>query len=252
MAILKPASGTGTKPDTGRRSFIWKTGAAMSAVIASAATGISKQKVDPDAGLRDQLDHLSDRIGSLEDANAIRRLHQAYEFRLDRGMYEEVAGMFADDAEVVYNGGLFTGKEGIRRLYCDHFASGRTGKKIEPAPGFETNPAQQLDIVEVAADRKTATGQFPYSIQVGAPMTEESSLVEMARLHGEGIVNWWESGIHEVSYVKKDNTWKIRKLEYRVTLKADYKPGRSYAKPIDLPAFSSIFPKNPTGPDRLV
>jgi hypothetical protein len=254
MAILKPTSVTGDspKPDTGRRSFIWKTGAAMSAVVASTVMGISKQKVDPDAGLKDQLDHLSNRIGSLEDANAIRRLHQEYESRLDRGMYEEVAGMFADDAEVVYNGGLFTGKEGIRRLYCDHFASGRTGRKIEPAPGFETDPAQQLDIVEVAGDRKTATGQFPYSIQIGAPMTGESSLVEMARLQGEGIVNWWESGIREVSYVKKDNTWKIRKLEYRVTLKADYKPGRSYAKPIDVPAFSSIFPKNPTGPDRLV
>ena len=123
---------------------------------------------------------------------------------------------------------------------------------METAPGFETNPAQQPDIVEVAADRKTATGQFTYSIQVGAPMTGDSSLVEMARLQGEGTVNWWERGIHQVSYVKKDNTWKIRKLEYRVISKADYKPGRSYAKPIDVPAFSSIFPENPTGPDRLV
>ena len=254
MDILKPASVTDNspKPDTGRRSFIWKTGAAMSAVIASAVTGISKQKVDADAGLRDQLDHLSSRIGSLEDANAIRRLHQAYESRLDRGLYEEVAGMFADDAEVVYNGGLYAGKEGIRRLYCDHFASGRTGRKIEPAAGFEPDPEQQMDIVEVAGDRKTATGQFPYSIQVGAPMTGDSSLVEMARLQGEGIVHWWESGIHEVSYVKSDNTWKIRKLEYRVTSKADYKPSQSYARPINVPAFSTIFPKNPTGPDRLV
>jgi hypothetical protein len=254
MAILKPTSATGDspKPDMGRRSFIWKTGAAMSAVVASAAAGTSKQKVDPEAGLKDQLDHLSNRIGSLEDANAIRKLHQAYESRLDRGMYEEVAGMFADDAEVIYNGGLFTRKDGIRRLYCGHFGSGRTGRKIEPAPGFETDPPQQLDTVEVAGDRKTATGQFPYSMQVGAPMTGDSSLVEMARLQGEGIVSWWESGIHEVSYVKKNNTWKIRKLEYRVTSKADYKPGRSYAKPIDVPAFSSVFPKNPTGPDRLV
>jgi len=254
MAILKPTSVTGDspKPDTGRRSFIWKTGAAMSAVVASAAAGISKQTVDSDAGLKDQLNQLSNRIGSLEDADVVRRLHQEYESRLDRGMYEEVAGMFADDAEVVYNGGLFTGKDGIRRLYCDHFASGGTGRKIVPAPGFETDPAQPLDIVEVAGDRKTATGQFPYSMQVGAPMTGDSSLVEMARLQGEGIVKWWESGIQEVFYVKKGNTWTIKKLEYRIVSKADYKPGRAYAKPIDVPAFSSVFPKNPTGPDRLV
>jgi hypothetical protein len=254
MAISKPtsASGESPKPDTGRRSFIWKTGAAMSAVVASAVAGIPKQTDGADAGLKDQLNHLSNRIGSLEEAHTIRRLHQEYESLLDRGMYEEVTGMFAEDAEVAYNGGLFTGKAGIQRLYCSHFASGRTGRKIEPAPGFEPEPAQQLDIVEVAADRKTATGEFPYSMQVGAPMTGESSLVEMARLQGEGIVQWWESGTHAVSYVKKGNTWKIRKLEYRVTSKADYKPGRAYAKPIEIPSFSTMFPRNPTGPDRLV
>jgi len=244
--------GGGSKPDSGRRSFIWKTGAAMSAVVASAVAGIPNRNLDPDSNLKGQLDHLSRRIGSLEDANAIRRLHQAYESRLDQGMYEEVAGMFSDDAQVVFNGGLFEGRDGIHRLYCDHFASGRTGRKIEAAPGFEVDPEQQLEIVEVAGDRKTAIGKFPYSIQVGTPLIGDSSLVEMARLQGEGIMHWWESGIHEVSYVKKENEWKIARLEYRVASKADYKPGRLYAKPIEIPVFSSVFPKNPTGPNRLV
>ena len=254
MAILKPKAATGDdpKPDTGRRSFIWKTGAAMSAVVASGVAGISKQKVDPDAGLRDQLNRLSSRIGSLEDANTIRRLHQAYESRLDKGAYEEVAGMFSDNAEVVYNGGLFTGKDGIRRLYCGHFGSGRTGSKIEPAPGFEVDPSQQLDIVEVAGDRKTATGQFPYSMQVGAPMTGDSSLVEMARLQGQGIVKWWEGGVYDASYVKEADTWKIARLDFRTTSRADYAPGRAYAKPISVPLFSQVYPANPAGPDKLV
>jgi hypothetical protein len=159
--------------------------------------------------------------------------------------------MFTDDAEVVYNGGLFAGKEGIRRLFCDHFASGRTGKRIEPAPGFEMDPAQQLDIVDVAGDRRTATGRFPYSIQVGSPMAGDSSLVEMARLQGEGIVLWWESGIHEVSYVKHGSTWKIRKLEYLVNSAADYRPGRSSSRPISVPQFSKTFPESPSGPDKL-
>jgi len=217
----------------------------MSAVVASAVAGVAGAKQSTDTTLQD-------RIGSLEDAEAIRRLHQAYESRLDRGMYEDVVGMFADDAEVVFNGGLFAGKKGIRRLYCDHFNSGLTGKKIEPAPGFQLEPEQQQDIVEVALDRKAATGQFPYSMQVGTPMTGDSSLVQMARLQGEGIVKWWEGGIYEASYVKVGDGWKIRRLEYRAASKADYKPGWTYAKPIDVPAFRSVFPKNPTGPDRLV
>ncbi len=252
MAGIKSKSVDCPKPNQGRRSFIWKTGAALSAVVASSAAGFSSPAADPSAGLRDQINRLSNRVGSMEDAEAVRRLHKAYESLLDRGMYEDVLAMFADEAEVVYNGGLFHGKEGIRRLYCHHFASGLTGKKIEPAPGFAPDPAQQLDIVEVAADRKTASGQFPYSIQVGTPMTGDSSLVEMARLQGQGVLHWWEGGIHEVSYVKEDNAWKIKRLEYRVMSRADYKPGRSHAKPISIPNFSITYPKNPDGPDKLI
>jgi hypothetical protein len=254
MATSKPTSETSKSPKrhTGRRTFIWKTGAVMSAVVASAVAGFSKSGADRGTGLQDQVDRLSRRLGGLEDANAIRRLHQGYESHLTEGAYEEVVGMFADDAEVVYNGGLFAGKEGIRRLYCDHFAPRLCGKKIEPAPGFELDAAQQQDIVEVAADRRTAAGRFPYSMQVGEPMTANSSLVDMARLQGEGIVKWWEGGRYEASYVKVGEGWKIKRLEYRAVSKADYKPGQMYAKPIDVPAFSSVFPKHPTGPDKLI
>jgi hypothetical protein len=188
-------------------------GAALSAVLGSAAVGVSKTPA-------------VSRVGSLGDADRIRRLQQVYEYRLDKGLYEDVVAMFADDAEVVYDGGCFRGKEGIRRLYCDHFALNQTGKKIEPAPGFESDPAQQPHTVEVAEDLGTATGQFPYSIRVGEPMTGESSLVDMARLQGEGIVKSWEGGTCVASYIKVGESWKIRRLEYRAASKADYRPGR--------------------------
>jgi SnoaL-like domain len=255
MNVLKSLSkpGESLNPNPGRRSFLWRTGAAVSAVLASAVAGVSKSSPDRDADVSGDVDKLSNRIGCLEDANLIRNLHQTYESCLDRGMYEEVVGMFADDAEVVFNGGVFAGKDnGIRRLYCDHFAPRLAGKKMAPAPGFEPDPSGQQDIVKVAADRRTAACQFPYSMQVGEPMTGNSSLVEMARLQGGGIVKWWEGGICEASYVKAGESWKIRKLEYRAISKADYRPGQAYAKPIDVPAFSSVFPRNPTGPDKLV
>jgi hypothetical protein len=255
MEIPKPKSESGgspKQPNSGRRSFIWKTGAAMSAVIASAVAGFSKPKADPDTGLKNQIDLLSNQIGSLEDAMAIRRLHQAYESHLDKGLYEEVVELFTDDGEVIFNGGVFAGKsKGVRRLYCNQFSSGFTGKKIEPAPGFEPDSAQLQDIVEVAPDRKSAKAQFPFSMQVGTPMTVDSQLVQMARLQGEGIVKWWEGGAHELFCVKDGDSWKIKRLEYLVTAKADYKPGRSYAKPIEVPLFSKTFPADPGGPDKL-
>lgn len=256
MDILKPTSQSGDnpkQPNSGRRSFIWKTGAAMSAVLASTVAGISKPKADPDAGLKDQISRLSNQVGSLEDAMAIRRLHQAYESHLDKGRYEEVINLFTDDGEVVFNGGVFAGKsKGIRRLYCDQFSSGLTGKKIEPAPGFEPDSAQLQDIVEVAPDRKSAKAQFPYSMLVGTPMTGDSQLVKMARLQGDGIVKWWEGGIHKASYVKDGDNWKIKKMEYCVAAKASYKPGRAHARPIEVARFSKTYPADPTGPDKLI
>jgi len=250
MAKIKPISESVDLPksNNGRRSFIRKTGAALSAVVASAAVNFSKPAANPAGGLNDQIGRLFNRVRNLEDADRVRRLHQAYEYRLDGGMYEDVVAMFADTAEVAYNGGLYRGKEGIGRLYCSQFAPGLTGKKIEPAPGFEPEP----DIVEVAGDRRTATGHFPYSIQVGTPMAGDSSLVIMARLQGQGILQWWEGGVCEVSYVKKGDAWKIKRLEYRAMSQADYKPGRPYARPISVPHFSVAYPENPGGPDKLI
>jgi hypothetical protein len=258
MAILKLNTVSNRSPkqpcnNPGRRSFIWKAGAAVSALLASATAAVSNPRVDHDAGLKDQVDHLSNQLGILEDENAIRRLHQAYENLLNNSMYEEVINLFTDDGEVVFNGGVFKGKNrGIRRLYCDHFRAGLAGKKIEPAPGFELDAPRLQDMVEVAPDRRSAQARFSYSMQVGAPIISDLLLVKMARLQGQGIMKWWEGGIHEVSYVKEGDGWKIKRLEYRVIAKARYAPGRSYAKPIHVAAFSKTYPADPTGPDKII
>jgi hypothetical protein len=232
---------------------MWKAGAALSAAMASAIPSMSNHRSNQGDGLNAEVNRLSNRLGILDDENTIRTLHQTYETLLDGGRYEEVADLFAEDAEVVFNGGAFKGrKDGVARLYGDCFRSGLTGKKIGSAPNFEVDSEQRRESIKVSTNRLSASGHFPYSMQVGTPMTGDSSLVRMARLQGEGIVKWWEGGTCEVSYVKLDGAWKISRLEYHVTSKADYKPGRTHAKPIDVPAFSSVFPVNPTGPDRLV
>jgi hypothetical protein len=62
-----------------------KTRTTMSAVIASTVPGVPNTRSDSNASLEDQVDRLSNRIGSLEDANAIRGMHQRYESHLDWG-----------------------------------------------------------------------------------------------------------------------------------------------------------------------
>jgi len=109
-------------------------------------------------------------------------------------------------------------------------------------------------MVEVTPDRKTARARFTYAMQVGTPMISDSSLVKMARQMGEGIIKWWEGGTYDISYVKdiKDGSWKIKRLEYLVQSKANYRPGRLYAMPVSIPPFSKTYPEDPAGPDKLI
>ncbi len=141
----------------------------------------------------------------------------------------------------------------MSRLYRERFAAGKTGKRMEPAPGFELAADQQQDSVEVAADLKSAVAVFPYSIQVGMPFETESSLAAMARLHGEGVRTWWEGGVYRLSY-RKDaaGSWKIGRLEYDTLSRADYRVGKRYALPISVARLSARFPEDQQGPDQLV
>lgn len=243
------------QPDNGRRSFMWKVGAGMSAVLAFAVPGMSKPWIDRDTELKTRVDQLSNQLGIREDENAIRELHKTYETCLNNGRYADVVNLFTSNGEVVFNGGVFKGKEGgLRRLYLGRFSPGLTGKRIDPAPGFLKNTEDRQDMIKVVADRKSARAQFSYSMQVGVPMASDWQLFKMARLHGQGIKKWWEGGVYDVSYEKdmKDRAWKIERLEHRVLSKADYRPGKSYARPISVPLFSKRYPEDPVGPDRLI
>ena len=255
MDTLKPTPesiNNPKQPKAGRRSFIWKTGAALSAALASAVTGMSKSNVD-EAGLKEQVGRLSRHLGILEDTNAIRKLHHAYGYYIDKGIWEEIVNLFADDGEVYFNGGIFEGKDkGIRRLYIDYFSQGFTGNNYGPVHGFLLDQTQEQDVVEIAPDRKSAKARFHCLMQAGAQVVSDSPMMEMARQQGQGILHWWEGGIYENSYVKERGVWKIERLDYRPVWQADYALGWAYARPGYLPPFSKTYPEDPAGPDKLI
>ena len=126
-----------------RRSFIWKMGAGASAALASTAVmGMAEAEAST-------TDNPALRAALLEEEKALRKFHQAFEQAMDKGLHEEVIGMFSDDAEVVFNGGVFKSRShGVSRLYRDRFPAGKTGRRMEPAPGFELTADQQRDSVD--------------------------------------------------------------------------------------------------------
>ena len=230
-----------------RRSFIWKFGAGASAARASTVGMMPKAE----AGATDDPTLRAD---LLEEEKALGKFHRAFEQAMDKGLHEEVIGMFADDAEVVFNGGVFKSRShGVSRLFRDRFPAGKTGRRMEPAPGFELTAEEQHDSVVVSPELRSAMAVFPYSIQVGMPFETETSLAAMARLHGEGVRTWWEGGVYRVNY-RKDASghWKISRLEYDTLSRADYRSGKSYAQPISVPRFGTCFPADHHGPDDLV
>src|SRR6266853_1529447 len=122
-----------------RRSFIWKWGAGASAALASTA-GMAEAKTST-------TDNPALRVALLEAEMTLRKFHQTFEQAMDKSLHEEVIGMFAADtegAEVVFNGGVFTRRShGVSRLYRDRFPAMKTGRRMEPAPGFELTAEQQ-------------------------------------------------------------------------------------------------------------
>jgi hypothetical protein len=196
---------------------MWQAGAGMSALLAASVPGIARAVTNNDGKSAADIENLADQVGVLENEKEIRRLYKTYESLLAKGDYEEISSLFTNDGEVVFGGDIFKrGKEGIDQLFCNQFRSGSTGKRINSKLEIPPDMGEHTDTVEIMQDRKTARARFAYSIQVGEPIIFNSSLVEMARLQGEGIAKWRESGTCDIFFTKsmKDNTWKIQRLEY--------------------------------------
>jgi hypothetical protein len=244
-----PDRNTSTKPvPASRRSFIWKLGAGASAAVTSAvAMGRAQSATTAhDPSLRAAL---------LEEEKVLRKLHQTFEQAMDDFAHEAALALFDADASVAFNGGLFRGRaQGIGRLFGESFMAGHSGRRMEQAPGFELAAELQQERIEVAADRRSASGVFPFSIQVGTPIHTESSLAAMARLQGEGVRKWWEGGVYRITWRRPsaEARWMISRLEYDTLARADYRSGKRYALPIEVRRLAVRFPLDPHGPDELV
>src|SRR6202161_2962484 len=121
--------------------------------------------------LEKKVEELAQQVGRLQDTQAVRDLQFKYGYYLDKCLYDEVVDLFTDDCEVHFIGGIFRGKASARRLYCDRFRKNFTGGHNGPVYGFLLDHLQLQDIVDVAADRKTACGRFRCFMQAGSHET---------------------------------------------------------------------------------
>ncbi|MCP5144118.1 MAG: nuclear transport factor 2 family protein [Gammaproteobacteria bacterium] len=191
------------------------------------------------AALEQQVAALTRQVGLLEDTFAVRHLQFKYGYYMDKCLYDPIIDLMADDCEIHFLGGVFRGKEGAGRLYCGRLRNRFAGGTDGPKPGLLMDHPQLQDIVDVAPDGLTARGRFRYLMQAGTHYTTGTA-------H-----QWWEGGLYENTYVKRDGAWQIQIIVPKMCYVGYYEHGWAYTKPDAINNLSKTFPEDPYGPDEL-
>ena len=194
--------------------------------------------------LEQKVDQLSHQLGIVQDTHAVRCLHFKYGYYIDMCLYKETVEMFSDNGAVRFLNGVYRGKEGVRRLYCDWFQNDFTNGHNGPVFGFLLDHLQMQDIVDVAPDRMSAKGRFRALNMIGYHDDKPEPVAHMPQQFLGG-------GIYENEYIKEDGIWKIKYLDYVGRWQAPYEQGWAHSKS-HLPPFEQTWPDNPIGPDEIV
>lgn len=193
-----------------------------------------------------ELANLDKRVSILEAQQNVRYLQHTYGYYLDKCLYNEVVDLFAENGSVYFCGGVYKGKEGVKRLYIGRFRKRFTNDLNGPRFGFLLDHPQMQDVVSVAEDGQSAKARFRSIMQAG--------LHKDAQEGYQGTVSmdqWFEGGIYENEYVKEDGVWKIYRLNYRAFWHGKYDKGWSYTDPADVRP-TTTFPEDPIGPDEII
>ena len=158
-----------------RRTFFGHAGAALAAPLAAGAASAR----DTDGG-----SDLAARLAALEDAAAIRDLHEIYARLVNSAAHAELAALFADPARAAIDASV---------------------RQLMPTAGTD-------DAVTVAADG-TATARLGCTVEIVTPLAGDGTLVEMARLQGDGFVKRSERRVLASSFVKRNGLWKFEHAE---------------------------------------
>lgn len=160
-----------------------------------------------------------DRVERLEDQDAIENLQAYFGYYFDKGLWGDVADLFAANGSFEYGQrGVYIGKDRIRRALL------LFGPE-DLAQGYLNNHMQLQSIITVAPDGRTATARWQGMVQLAEPGTN-------------GI---WGVGIYENEYVKERGVWKIAKLHFYVTAQTDYDAGFMRSA-LPMPGPSALFP----------
>jgi hypothetical protein len=152
-----------------------------------------------------RVDRLAQELERAESVRHVKRLQESYAQYSQFGLWDEMASLFADDAEMIRGNDRVSGRAAIGDYFLERFGAGVHGL---PAGGLHTQ-LQFRPLINVAADGQTAKGRW-----------WEWSL--LGRFGGEAE---WAGGIYENEYVREDGVWKFARVHYHPMLAGPYETG---------------------------
>ena len=174
-------------------------------MLGACSSGPSAEETARIAALAAQIAVLEQRKALVEDANAIERLQHAYGYYVDRGLWDEVANLFADDGTIeIALDGVYSGKARVRE-YLYALGGGKQGL----SEGELNEHLQVMPVITVAPDGLTAKARW-------------RAITLTGELGGDAF---WGEGPYENEYVKDDGVWKIKTLHWYQALFVPYEGG---------------------------
>ncbi|WAT17445.1 nuclear transport factor 2 family protein [Aurantiacibacter sp. MUD11] len=199
------------------------------------------------AALEAKLAEMDKRLTQREDELDVKKLQYLYGYLIDKCMYDQVVDLFTDDGEVRFFGGVWKGKEGVRRLYVDRFRKRFTYNNNGPIDGFLLDHPQIQTIIDIDPDGKTARLRGRSTMQAGRHVDYQGDAPHLK------VRQWWEGGLYENTYKKgEDGKWRIHVLNYFPHWHADFEKGWAYTEAEYVPFPKVLYPEDPSGPDALI
>jgi hypothetical protein len=144
------------------------------------------------AELHARLDRLEIDVVRAEDIRAIKKLQRAYGYYADRGLWDDLADLFAEDAVANYPSGGFDGNASIRAMFIQNLGQGKRGL----AEGRIYNHTILQPVVDLAPDGTAATGRWRV----------------LGMLGRFGASASWADSLYRFDYVKRNGHWNIKTL----------------------------------------
>ena len=154
---------------------------------------------------RERIKVLKTKVQRIKDCNDIKRLQRIFGYYFDRGLWDEMADLFSENATLEYaRDGVYTGKEKIRKYF---YAFG--GNKSGLREGQLNEHFQLMPVITLSDDGLTAKGRW-----------------RDLSLQGQyGKEAFWGEGPYENEYIREDGVWKISKLCWYQTILVSYEGG---------------------------